>query len=115
MSQNPDKLVVIWISGDKEIAVNMAFMYALNSRLREWWQEVTLVIWGPSAKVLANEDELKPYIKKMLDAGVEITACKACTDNYGVSAQLKDLGIKVIYMGEPLTNYLKEGTRVLTV
>jgi len=115
LNQNSDKLVIIWTSGDKEVAINMAFMYALNSKLKDWWKEVTLVIWGPSAKLLVSDDELMAYLKKMLDAGVIVEACKACTDKYGVSEQLVSLGVKVIYMGVPLTNYLKDGNKVLTI
>jgi len=47
-------------------------------------------------------------------AGVELLACKACADRYGVSKRLEELGINVIYMGEPLTGYLKSDYAVLT-
>jgi len=110
-----DNLVVIWTSGDKEVAKNMAFMYAFNSKLREWWKEVTLVVWGPSAKLLATDEELQGQIKKMLGTGVKVSACKACADNYEVSEELEGLGINVKYMGSPLTKYLKGDCKVLTV
>jgi hypothetical protein len=42
-------------------------------------------------------------------------ACKACSDMYGVTENLKRPDIEVIYMGEPLTNYLKNGWKVLTL
>ena len=52
----------------------------------------------------------------MKDAGVELLACKACTDSYGVSEVLENMGITVKYMGLELTEFLKdEDTRVITI
>ncbi|MFZ5647696.1 MAG: DsrE family protein [Bacillota bacterium] len=45
---------------------------------------------------------------------MELLACKACTDSYGVSEKLEELGIEVKYMGQPLTKLLKEGYRIIT-
>ncbi|MHB8076425.1 hypothetical protein [Desulfosporosinus fructosivorans] len=47
----------------------MAFMYTLNSKLKEWWDEVSLIVWGPSAKLLAEDTNLQQYIGKIKDAG----------------------------------------------
>ena len=107
-------LVVIWTSQDPEVAENMVFMYAKNARARGWWDDVRLVIWGPSANLAASSPELQKQIRGLADAGVEILACKACADNYGVAHALEDLGISVMYMGEPLTQYLKAGLHVIT-
>jgi hypothetical protein len=109
-----EKLVVLWTSGDREVALKMAFMYTLNSRRFGWWDDITLVVWGPSAKLLAEDQELQEYILKIKEAGVELKACKACADMYGVSEKLEELGITVKYMGE-LTDYIKEGRHILTL
>ncbi|MDR3601591.1 MAG: DsrE family protein [Desulfosporosinus sp.] len=112
----PNKLVVVWTNGDREVAIRMAFMYTLNSKLKEWWNEVCLIVWGPSAKLLGEDKTLHEYIGKMKAAGVELLACKACSDSYGVSEVLETMGVKVIYMGVGLTEFLKdEATRVITI
>jgi len=108
-----EKLVIVWTSGDREVALKMVFMYAANSRKYDWWRDITLVVWGPSAKLLAGDKELQEYIRNLKSAGVDLKACKMCADMYGVSPQLERLGITVKYMGE-LTDYLKEGRHVLT-
>ena len=108
----PDYLV--WTSGDKEVALNMVFMYTLNSKKREWWKEVGFIVWGPSAKLLAEDQDLQDYLLRIKDAGVSIEACKTCADNYGVAKKLEDLGIEVRLMGMPLTNYIKEGYPIIT-
>jgi len=111
----PDELVVLWTSGDREVALKMAFMYATNSKKRGWWKEVTLVVWGPSSKLLTEDRELQSRVAAMKELGVKVRACKACADEYGIAPQLEKLGATVEYMGQPLTEFLKnDGCRVLT-
>jgi len=112
--ENSKPLVVIWSSRDREVAQNMVFMYTKNSKLKGWWDKVRLVVWGPSAKLLATDQELQAELGELKEAGVELQACKACADRYGVSDKLGSLGIDVIYMGQPLTEYLKAGYPVIT-
>jgi hypothetical protein len=109
-----DSLVVIWTSGDREVARKMVFMYTKNSRLRHWWGRVRLVVWGPSAPLLTVDRDLQDELGDLKAAGVELLACKACADLYGVSDQLQALGVEVIYMGQPLTDMLKAGWHCLT-
>ncbi|PKL11189.1 MAG: DsrE family protein, partial [Spirochaetae bacterium HGW-Spirochaetae-6] len=46
---NEEKLIVVWSTADKEVASKMVFMYTLNAKKFSWWQEITLIVWGPSA------------------------------------------------------------------
>ncbi|MHB9090414.1 MAG: DsrE family protein [Chloroflexota bacterium] len=111
----PKGLVVLWVTRDKGAAQNMILMYTKNSKLKGWWERVRLVVWGPSAKLLAEDTELQAELELLRHAGGDLMACKACADRYGVSEQLAVLGIDVIYMGEPLTDMLKEGWATLSV
>lgn len=111
---NNDSLVVLWTSGDKEVATKMVFMYTLNTRKKKWWDAVTLIVWGPSSKLLSEDAELQQKIAEMKAEGIKLEACKACADQYGVSSSLENLGIEVKYMGLPLTDYIKKGEHILT-
>ena len=113
-NNNSERVIILWTSGDKEVALNMVLMYTLNAKKREWWKEVTLIIWGPSSNLSAKDKEIQEYIAQMREVGVKIEACKTCADIYGVSDKLEDLGIEVKLMGMPLTDYLKEGFKVMT-
>ena len=110
-----DKLVVLWTSGDREVALKMVFMYTFNSPRFEWWEDVTLLIWGPSSKLLSEDTELQEYVAKMKEAGIHLKACKACADQYGVSEKLESLGVNVKYMGGELTEFIKEGRHILSL
>lgn len=113
--EKPDKLLMLWTSPDREVALKMVFMYTFNSKLNGWWDEVCLIVWGPSAKLLSEDEELQRYVRKMMEKGVSVVACKACTDSYGVSEQLATMGIDVKYMGVPLTEMLKSGWTQITI
>lgn len=115
MNEQPEKLVVLWTSGDRDVALNMVMMYTLNSRLHNWWQEVTLLIWGASSTLLSQDEELQLYIPKLKEVGVEVIACKKCSENLGVVEKLEQLGVKVFYTGETLTQFLKSDAKILTI
>lgn len=103
-----EKLVVVWTSGDREVALKMVFMYTYNAKKYGWWKDITLLVWGPSSKLLSEDKELQDYIKEMDEIGVNLLACKACADQYGVSDKLTELGVNVKYAGVDLTNFIKE-------
>jgi hypothetical protein len=109
------ELLILWTSGDREVALSMVFMYVLNAKTRGWWEEIRLVVWGPSGRILAQDQDLQIYMEKIIEAGVRVEACRACTDSYGVSEKLEGMGIEVKYMGEPFTEMLKRGEKVLAL
>ena len=109
-----NSLVVVWTSGDREVAKNMVFMYTLNAKKRRWFDEVTLVVWGPSDELLLQDHELQSSVKEMIAEGITVEACLRCAENYNAVEPLKQLGIDVKLMGIPLSDYLKEGRKVLT-
>lgn len=109
-----EKLVVLWTSGDKEVAEKMVLMYTFNSKRFNWWKDVTLVVWGPSQKVLVENKDIQDYVNKIKEQGTAVKACKGCSDLYGISDQLEQCGVEVKYMGE-ITEYMKEGRHILTL
>jgi hypothetical protein len=73
------------------------------------------MIWGPSSKLLAEDTVLQGKLNDLKQVGVELYACKACADLYGISDKLKDLGITVMYTGKMLVELQKNGWHVLTI
>lgn len=108
------RLAVLWTTGDPEVAHRACLMYTHAAHKQKWFDQVTLIVWGPSARLLAADQEVQAKVKAMMQDGVKVQACVACADSYGVSARLKELGIEVKGMGAPLTDMLKQGWKVLT-
>ncbi len=109
-----NKLVIVWTSDDSYTAERMVLMYAHTSKTAGWFEEVTLIIWGPSAKMVAENVKIQEKLKVMQEDGVEIRACIVCANMYEVNEDLKAMGFDVQGMGKPLTEYLKSGAHVLT-
>lgn len=110
-----NKLTVLWVTRDKEAALHMVFMYAKNAKIQGWWEEVEVIIWGPSAQLTAIDEDIQLEIQMAKHAGVEVRACATCASRYGVEAELINQGIEVIGMGIPLTEALKAGNKILSI
>jgi hypothetical protein len=113
-SNTPDKLVVLWTSDDPYVAERVALMYTHAAKTQGWFTDVTLIIWGPSAKLTAENLKIQEKLKAMQNDGVVIEACIACATAYNIVDDLKKLGFDVKGMGKSLTDYLKSGAKVLT-
>jgi hypothetical protein len=110
----PAGLVVIWATGDRDVALYSAIMYAHNAKKYHWWEQVRFLVWGSSSRLLSEDAEVQEAILAMARDGVEVAVCKACSDRLGVSGQLEALGLPVFYVGELLTESLKGGWVPLT-
>lgn len=112
---DPNRLVIVWLSVDKQAALDMAMLYARDSLLNGWWKEVELILWGPSVEAAASDAAVGQELALMQSVGVKVTACLACALRYGVSRALTARDIEVKGMGEQLTDYLKGGAPVLFI
>lgn len=109
------KLYILWTNADPITSEKMVMMYGINSKIRNWWDEVTIIIWGATAKFAAENDLIQEKIKQAIHVGINVTACKACAEQLGVLEQLVELGVEVKYWGEGLTEILKENEKLLTI
>ena len=113
--ENKEHLYILWTNNDTVTAEKMVFMYGLNDLKRGWWKRVTIIIWGATALLVSENDEIQEKIKELLSSGVAVSACKACADQLGVTESLEEVGIEVKYWGEPLTEILKAGEKLITI
>lgn len=113
-TDNSEKLIVLWSSGDRDVAEKSCLMYTHASCKYEWFKEVTLIIWGPSARLVIEDDDIRKKVLAMQKDGVKLEACIACSNMLGVTEELLELGVDVKGMGVPLTTYLKSGYQVLS-
>lgn len=114
METNTNKLAVLWTSGDPDVAEKSCLMYTHAAKRNGWFDEVVLIVWGSSSRLLAENEVLQEKVKAMIADGVILEACIACSNMLGVTEELQALGIDVKGMGVPLTSYLKSGYHVLS-
>ena len=109
-----DTLVVVWSSGDPDVAEKACLMYAHAAKKNRWFNEVILIVWGPSEKLLAENVMLKEKIAEMQKDGIIVQACVACANMYGVADELRICKVDVKGMGIPLTKYLKRDYKIIS-
>jgi hypothetical protein len=109
-----NKLNVLWTTSERDVALRMIFIYLLDAKSMGWWDEITLIIWGPSAKLLAEDRLIQREVDFLLQSGITVIACQGCTEAYGVTEKISSLGIDVKFMGEPLTAILKSDEKFVT-
>jgi hypothetical protein len=115
MNMNPNELNILWTNDNLITSEKMVFMYGINAKKKQWWDEVTLILWGAPVKLASENLTIQKLIKEAQDAGVHVSACKGCADQLGVTSTLIDLNIEVIYWGEPLTEILKTDGKLITI
>lgn len=109
-----NKLLIIWSSADEEVAKKLILLYGSVILPRGYWDEATIMIWGPSAKLLADDEDLQERVKTVMQTGVKFNVCVVCSDDYGVSQKLQDIGVELTHTGEMLTNALQSDYKVIT-
>jgi hypothetical protein len=113
-NEDADRLAVVWTSGDAEVAHRMCLMYSNAAKEQGWFDEVRLVVWGPSQKLVAADKDIREKVLAMREAGVIVEACVACAKSYGLVGRLEEIGLPVKPMGEPLSDFLKADYKVIT-
>ncbi|MBX3353875.1 MAG: DsrE family protein [Phycisphaeraceae bacterium] len=112
---SPTRLAIVWTSGDPDVAHRMALMYSHAAKRAGWYHEVTLIVWGPSQRLLVGDKDLQAKVEAMRKDGVVVRACIACANSYGIADNLRALGLPVEPMGQPLSEMLQsDGWDVLT-
>lgn len=110
-----DKLTILWTNDNLVTTEKMVFMYGGNALKKKWWDAVTIVIWGATAVLAAENTGIQERIREMIKDGVKFSACRSCAEKLGVAEKLESLGVEVIYWGEPMTEILKNDGALLTI
>ena len=110
-----NKLLIVWSSGEREVASKLILLYGSVMLERKYWDSATIMIWGPSAKLLVEDTKLQKQFEVVKKSGVVFNACIVCSDDYGISDELQAMGIELIHTGEMLTQALQsEDTKVIS-
>lgn len=106
---------ILWTNDNPVTAEMMVFMYSLNSLKQGWWDKVTIIVWGATAALVAQDPNIQKQLKELMAGGVTVSACKACANELGVTDTLRGMGFEVKYWGQPLTELLQSGAPMLTI
>jgi len=102
------KLLIVWKSNNETDINNFIIPYAYNSKKQEWFDDCEVLIWGASQEIVAENKMIQERVKKLVDYGIKIVACKMCADNVGATETLESIGVEVLYTGVYLSERQKD-------
>ncbi|MFA9423942.1 MAG: DsrE family protein [Sedimentibacter sp.] len=109
------KLTILWTNADPLTAEMMVFMYAEASLKYKWWDSVEIIVWGATAKLVAENKHIQEKLLDVKAKGVEVGFCIACATKLGVADEIDALGFELKSMGPPLTEILKTDGKLITI
>lgn len=109
-----NEVMIVWTTDNKDTSLHMVCLYALNAKLQGWFDDVTLLIWGASQKLVVEDLDVSSKVKEIIDAGVHVVACKKCSEDMDIEAPLQRCGIDVFYTGVLLSDWAKSRKPLLT-
>ena len=112
MSRN---VKILWTTDNKETALHMVCMYAHNALLKGWMDDVEVLVWGASQRLIAEDAEVRKAVMQMMDDGVKVYACLKCADTLGITEQLEACDIDVHYTGDLLSGWVHANEKVLSI
>ena len=103
-----DKVLII-ISTSNAGKAQTGAMYALNSLKYGWMEDVKVILFGPAQDLLLEDEKFRDLIQEYMEIEENVFACKFISDRDEKSDDLDKLGIQVKYVGEMISNYIKDG------
>ncbi len=110
-----EKLNILWTTESKETVFNMLSSYAIGSKKNGWWDEVNIMLWGASVKLVGTDAQIQAEVMEMQHQGVRFEACETCCATFNVGDVMNKMGVTIKPLGPLMTEYLKSGQKVLTV
>ncbi|MGB9735681.1 MAG: hypothetical protein ACP5JP_00390 [bacterium] len=102
------KILVIVSTENKEKALS-ALVFVQNSLKNKRFEDIKLILFGPSEKLASNDQALQSIITDIVSMGGSPLACKAISDMHNIGKELTAMGFKLEYVGDPIGNLINNG------
>lgn len=109
------KAKILWTTDNKETALHMVCLYAHNALLKGWMDEVEVLVWGASQRLIAEDKEVREKVEAMVKDGVKVVGCLKCADSMEVKDAMLSCGIDVFYTGELLSSWIDSGQSIISI
>jgi hypothetical protein len=103
------KNVVFIFSTAEEDKLLAGMTYAKNALKNKWFHDIKIFLFGPSEKTVVKSEKLRKILNELEQLGAFTTACKALSEKIDISKELLSAGIKVDFVGEPISQLINSG------
>ena len=101
--------VLIWLASGDMDKLQPGILYGTNARKYDWVDDVQFVVFGESERLMLQHPETFALLQDNNTA-----YCKFVADDMGITQDLKEKGANVVYVGDYISNFIKEGYQVIT-
>lgn len=102
-----ESVTILWSSGDPDVFHNCILPYSAYSCEKHCWKDVTLIMWGPSVRLLSENVDLQVDLGELISKGLKVKACEIAAQRYHVKNQLERIGVEVKSVSDEVTQGLK--------
>jgi hypothetical protein len=102
-----DKLMILATNENFHTIDKMILMYAYNAKRLKWYDDITILFWGGSFQTVTSHPTLEKKISDCIKEGVKVKGCRACCELMNLDTQAENMGIKLFYAGEYLSECMK--------
>lgn len=105
-----NKILVIISSGEeaREKALT-GLRFALVAKKNKLMDDIQIVFFGPSEKLVTDDDEFKNMLREGKDLGIVPFACSGIANRDNLTEALKYLGFSVDPIGPVITDFMQKG------
>lgn len=90
MGNNYKKLNIIW-TFDNPGSFRYIIIPLMTENLKQG-KKVQLTIWGPTAKLVAEQEKVQADLRRMMEQGVTVVACKESVELHKVREDVEAFG-----------------------
>jgi len=109
------ELHILWTNADRTTAENMVFMYSENSMKNDWWDKITVILWGATQELVVSDAQIRDRLLALRELGVNISACLTCANKMGIREELEKYEIEIVRWGKRITDLMQAGKHLLSI
>lgn len=102
-----ENLLIVITTDNIDSILKFPMLYGGVSIPRGYWKRVHMIFWGPSIKLVKENDLLREKIKELQNDGVEFSSCIVCAEDYNAVESLESINIPCVHTGELLNEALQ--------
>jgi len=103
-------ITILWTSGDRNVFVESIKPYCENCFTNKAHEKLSLMAWGPSVCLLAEDEDLQKELESLIQKGLDVKASNRLADKYGCTDRLREMGAEIVNINDLLTEFLKKRT-----
>lgn len=92
MDDRYSKFNIIWTFDNPGTFKFMVSKLALDTLTQKGCERVQITLWGPTTRLVAEQEQVQRGIRELMDAGVYVVACRASAEEYKVVERLEAFG-----------------------